>query len=506
MRNSAEIINNPPSVNRGGPTALVIFGATGDLSRKRIFPALYKLYSQNLLPQTFVIVASARSQHTSIPFRSIVFQMIQEKQKLKKDVWQKFAQEIHYFPSDLALDIRLQTIATAIDEFEKKSNTCLNRIFYLAISPQIVQKAIENLGKYNFHLGCTIHKGAKKPRIIIEKPFGQDLKSAQNLAQTLSRFFAEDQIYRIDHYLGKETVQNIFAFRFGNELFEPVWNNQYIDHVQITTAEDISVEKRGEYYDQTGALRDIVQNHLLQLLALTTMEEPEEFTAESIRRKKLQVIRQIKKLTKEEIVTSTVRAQYQDYRQEEKIDPNSVTESYALVRLFIENPRWLRVPFYLRTGKKLMGKVTSIILQFKEKSHELFKTFWQKPLPNHITLQIQPNEGIGIRLVAKKPGLTTKLEPVDMEFCYKTSFDIPQPDAYERLLMDVVIGDQSLFLSQSVIEESWKIIDPIREVWDHDQPKLATYKPGSWGPKEADDLIAKDGRQWLQPLLTICKI
>src|SRR3989344_1394616 len=335
---------------------------------------------------------------------------------------------------------------------------------------------------------------------------GQDLKSAKSLNNQLAQFFSEEQIYRIDHYLGKETIQNIFAFRFANDIFESLWNNKYIDHLQITTAEYVGVEKRGEFYDKTGALRDITQNHLLQLLTLVTMDEPQRFEPKSIEDKKLEVISSIKKLTAHEVATSTVRGQYDGYLREEKINPASQIETYALIKLAISLKRWQGVPFYLRTGKKLTGKVTSIIVQFKPKTHQFFKNFWQKPLPNHITIQIQPNEGIGIRLVSKKPGLTTQLEPVDMEFCYKTSFDVPQPEAYERLLLDVISEDQSLFISQKIIEESWKVIDPIRQVWSSGNPPLSIYKPGSWGPAQADKLIEADGRQWLAPILTICKI
>lgn len=481
----------------------VIFGATGNLAQDRIFPALFKLYKSNLLPSRFKILACARTQHTPKQFRKITEESIGLKDKEKIPA---FFQKIDYLSLDIAENLNLSTLAKKIDSFEKSGgkNSCVARIFYMAISPIILEGAVQNLAKNNLHLGCSKHK--TKPRIITEKPFGYDLASAQNLAKTLTGYFSQNQIFRIDHYLGKETVQNIFAFRFGNDLFEPVWNKDYIDHVQITTAEHIGIEKRGEFYDKTGALRDIVQNHQLQLLALTTMDEPEKFAASEIKKRKLEIFSSIRKISPEEIIKSTVRGQYDGFLQEEKINPQSQTETYALVKLFIENKRWQGIPFYLRTGKKLTGKVTSIIIQFKEKGHKIFENFWEKPLPNHITIQIQPNEGIGIRLVAKKPGLTQQLEPVDMEFCYRTSFDVPQPEAYERLLLDVILGDQSLFISQEEVEASWQVIDPIRQVWNSGKPPLVTYKPGSWGPKEADDLIEKDGRKFLAPLLTICKI
>ena len=483
------------------PTAIVIVGATGNLARKRIFPALFALFKNNLLPSTFRIIATARTPHSDNSFRKKVKDMLGLKDEVK---WQSFAKVISYVPADFGEGINLAEITKKLDSFEKEAQTCILRIYYLSISPQIVKDAVQNLGKNKLHLGCRLHN--TRPRIIVEKPFGKDLKTAQILEKTLSAYFAEEQIYRIDHYLGKETVQNIFVLRFGNDLFEPIWNNRYIDHIQITTAEGIGVEKRGQFYDKTGALRDITQNHLLQLLTLTTMEEPETFDVNGIREKKLEILKNIKIPSVGEIINSTVRGQYKGYTQEENVSAGSKTETYALIKLFVNNTRWQGIPIYLRTGKKLMGKVTSIIIQFKEKSHKLLANFWQKPMPNHITLQIQPNEGIGIRLVAKKPGLTTALEPVDMEFCYKTSFDTPQPEAYERLLLDVILGDQSLFISQQEVEASWKIIDPVEKVWANGRPKLAIYEPGSWGPKEAEDLIKKDGRIWLAPLLTICKI
>ncbi len=486
---------------RNLPTAFVIFGATGDLSRKKLFPALFSLFNAKLLPQKFKIVAAARTPHTSQSFAKL----LEEDLKINdKSAFANFTKLIDYISVDVAENKNISEINPLLDKYENQIKTCVKRIFYMAISPHISQAAFENLGLTNLHLGCQMH--GERARVVIEKPFGHDLASASSLNDQISKYFDEDQIYRIDHYLGKETVQNIFAFRFGNELFEPIWNNHFIDHIQITLAEYGGVGKRGEYYDRAGALRDMIQNHLLQLLAVATMDMPEKFEPQSILAKKASIIRHIKKMTAAEIETSTVRAQYQDYTKEEKIDPKSQTETYALIKLYINTIRWQGVPIYLRTGKRLTGKVSSIIVQFKEKGHKLFEDFWEQPMPNHITIQIQPTEGIGIRLVAKKPGFTTVLEPVDMEFCYKTSFDVPQPDAYERLLIDIILGDQSLFLSQDIIEESWKVIDPIRQAWDSGKPKLSEYKPGSWGPNEADRQIEQDGRKWLAPLLTICKI
>ncbi|MBI3342304.1 glucose-6-phosphate dehydrogenase [Candidatus Curtissbacteria bacterium] len=483
------------------PIAFVIFGATGDLAKKRIFPALFKLYTQNLLPTQIKVICAARTVYTSESFQDYVYENLKIENRAAFD---DFAKTIEYLPIDVAEDKNLKDVTAAISKFEKEVDACPQTIYYMSIAPDIFSSAIENLGAEGLNISCSVHNS--KPRIIIEKPFGSSLESALTLKLLLEKYFDEEQIYRIDHYLGKETVQNIFAFRFGNEIFEPTWSNEYIDHIQIITSESIGVEKRGEFYDRAGALRDITQNHLLQLLSIITMEEPKGFNPKDINERKLAVLKDVKTLSPEEVAQSTVRGQYEGYLQEEKINPKSQTETYALVKLEVDNPRWRGVPIYMRTGKKLMGKVTSIIVQFKDTRHKLFGDLDMKPTPNHIILQIQPNEGIGIRLVAKKPGLETTIEPVDMEFCYKNTFDEPQPEAYERLIMDVVQGDQSLFISQEVIEQCWRIIDPIKDAWSSNKVPLATYKPGTWGPTEADELLKHDKRDWLTPFLTICKI
>lgn len=507
------------------PTIFFIFGATGDLAKKRILPALFKLYKARLLPDQFRIIGTGRTQYNTDEFRSYVESLLEvDRSSLfraseKKSFYSKnqettgvvrgnlfgdFANYLDYLVLDITQNKNLNLIREEIQNFEKASGSCPKVIYYMAISHDIFTSAIENLGLNKLNLSCSTHNST--PRLIIEKPFGSNLESALTLKLLLDKYFHEDQIYRIDHYLGKETVQNILAFRFGNEIFEPTWNKNFIDSIQITTAEYIGVEKRGEFYDKTGALRDITQNHLLQLLSLVTMEEPKHFTASEINERKKVVLKDVKRLSLQDVEKNTVRGQYKGFLEEEKIGPKSQTETYALIKLEVDNPRWRGVPIYLRTGKKLTGKVTSIIIQFKDTRHKLFGELDTKPTPNHITLQIQPNEGIGIRLIAKKPGLTTAIEPVDMEFCYKTSFDTPQPEAYERLIIDVILGDQSLFISQEVVEECWRIIDPIRDAWDKSITKLSVYKPGSWGPKEAEELIQRDGRKWQAPLLTICKI
>ena len=489
---------DPQSV-KASATVFVIFGATGDLSRKKIFPSFFELFKTNLLPEKLKIIAAARSAYTSKQFAESLKENIKADDK---NLWRKFSSLIEYIQCDVESGKNLSLLSQKLETVEKTNKVCTQRVLYMAVSPFIYQKAFENLGKYKFNLGCQKHD--KLSRIVTEKPFGFDYQSAHNLNEILNKYFEESQIFRIDHFLGKETVQNIFAFRFGNEIFEPVWNRDFVDNVQITLAERIGIEKRGEFYDKMGALRDVVQNHLLQLLTIVTMNEPSTFSRDSIRRQKIEVLKAIRPFSKDDIIKNTIRGQYVGYSQEASVAKNSQTETFALVKFFIDNERWQEVPFYLKTGKKLTGAVTSIIFQFKEQGHELFKNFWQKPIPNHITLQIQPDEGIGISLVAKKPGLTTVLEPVDMEFCYKKSFDVPQPNAYERLLMDIIIGDQTLFLGR--VGNSWKIIDPIEKMWQKGQPKLEIYKPGSWGPNSADKLIAADGRKWLAPILTICKI
>lgn len=481
------------------PTAFVVFGATGDLARKKIFPSFFELYIKDFLPEKFKIIAAARTPHSNESFLKILKENI--KVKNSKD-FEAFSKKIEYFACDVEQNLNLDQLRARLAQIEKEFGACTARVYYMAVTPAIYEKAFENLGKNKLNLGCQVHD--MRARIVVEKPFGSDYDSAQRLNQKLNEYFYEAQIFRIDHFLGKETVQNIFAFRFANEIFEPVWNRDYVDHVQITLSEYVGIDKRGALYEQIGALRDVVQNHMLQILSLVTMDAPESFDRESIRDKKLGILKNLKKLTPQEVATSTVRGQFEGYRQDDNVDANSQIETFAMVKFFIDSQRWQNVPFYFRTGKKLMGKVTSIILSFKEKGHKLFKEFENTPVPNHVTIQLDPTEGIGIRLVAKKPGVTNILEPVDMEFCYKTSFETGQPAAYERLLLDIILGDQTLFLGP--VGPSWQFIDPIREVWDSGKPKLTTYKPGSWGPQEAEDLMEKDGRTWLAPYLTICKI
>ena len=342
------------------PTVFVIFGATGDLARKKIFPSFFELFKNGLLPEKFKIIAAARSPFTTDQFLQILAQTVDA----KSDTWDKFTKIIEYFQCDVERDVNLNKLEDELKKVEKEFGQCAQRVFYMAISPYIYEAAFDLLGKHNLHLSCAEHN--TKTRIVVEKPFGHDYESSQILNKKLSTYFEENQIFRIDHVLGKETVQNIFAFRFANEIFEPIWNNKYIDNIQITYAEYVGVDRRGEYYDRAGALRDIIQNHLLQLLCIATMEEPDKFEQLAIRTKKLEVLKSIKKITPQEVANTTIRGQYEGYLSEEKVDPKSTTETYAMVKLEIENKRWQGVPIYLRTGKRLTGKVTSIIFSFKE--------------------------------------------------------------------------------------------------------------------------------------------
>jgi len=481
------------------PTIFVIFGATGDLATKKLFPALLELHNANYLPEQFKIIAASRSSQSSKEFRNQLKDSLNPKDNKS---WDTFASNIDFIQADVAENNNLGNITSHIKNTEKEIQECAKVIIYLAIAPSIYKQAFENLGKIKLNFGCATH--SNKSRIVIEKPFGHDYASAHSLHETLTNNFDNDQIYRIDHFLGKETVQNILALRFGNEIFEPLLNNHYVDNIQITFTENIGIEKRGGFYEETGALRDVVQNHLFQLLALATMEAPKTLTHNDFRDRRLEITENIKKMSPNEVKKNTIRAQYEGYRKEKNVNPDSQTETYALVKLFIENNRWKNVPIYIRTGKMLTANVASIIYSIKEKGHAMFENFWDKPLPNHITIQIKPTEGIGIRLVAKKPGFAQELEPVDMEFCYRNSFANHNPDAYERLLMDVILGDQTLFLGK--VGPSWKVIDPIRKVWNSGKPALATYKQRSWGPTEADEFMKKEGREWLAPYLTICKI
>ncbi len=498
------------------PSVMVIFGGTGNLTNAKLIPALYHLESANLLPANFNIIGVSRGKLTGEKYRANLFESLKKYSRtlVDKANWKKFSQKISYFRAEFTDKDALKYLSKELDDIETEWKICFSRILYLAVAPSFFSVIFDQIKKFSLNLGCAKH--GKPARIIIEKPFGRDLNSAQELNAKLSEIFEEEQIYRIDHYLGKETVQNILVFRFGNEIFEPILNNEFVDHIQITAAETVGVEGRGEFYEESGALRDVVQNHLLQVLAVVTMNEPKKFNADSIREEKYQILKSLRFIEPNDVKKLIVRGQYGPgeingekalgYRQEDEVNLNSRTETFVALKTFIDNDCWKGVPIYLKTGKRLSKKVTSVTIQFKETGHRLFEKLSKKPEANLLTFQLQPDEGVAVRLVAKKPGLQTELQGVDMEFCYSSAFREAQPEAYERLLLDVTAGDQTLFPHINEVEESWRFIDKILEGWEKfPTPKFPNYESGSWGPKEADELIEKDGRSWLAHQLSVCQ-
>ena len=489
------------------PCALVIFGATGDLTYRKLVPALYNLAHEGQLPQSFAVVGFARRPKTHEQFRAELRAAAAQHsrfQPINPAVWDAFAEGIFYHQSEFADTKGYQTLDQFLKKLDKERGTAGNRLFYLATAPTEFEGVIEQLGTNKL-----VHKQNPSQRIVVEKPFGSSLLTAQKLNRVLERVFDERQVFRIDHYLGKETVQNILALRFANEIFEPLWNQKYVDHVQITVAESLGVEGRGGYYDHAGALRDMVQNHLMQLLALTAMEPPTGLGAEDIRDEKVKVLRAIRAITPDRVQQFTVRGQYDHgsiagkqvaaYREEPNVAADSRTETFVALKLFIDNWRWAGVPIYLRHGKRLPKGVAEIAVQFKAPPAVLFAAECAASLqPNVLVLRIQPDEGIAIRMNAKVPGTTMNIQPVKMDFRYGGSFGARSPDAYERLLHDVIIGDSTLFTRRDEVERSWQIIDAIIEGWK-DAPPPVAYASGIWGPAEADKFIEKDGRQWRRP-------
>lgn len=499
------------------PSILTIFGATGNLSHTKLIPALYELEKGGYLPDNFKILGVGRKKLNPAQYVESILPSAQKNVRggLDGDSWETFSKKISFYCVDFNNQKDFAGLKRKLDGLEKEVGVCLTRIFYLATAPSFFPVIFEAAEKHKLNLGCEVHK--KPARIVIEKPFGRDLPNAKKLNRKLGEVFAEDQIYRIDHFLAKETVQNILAFRFANEIFEPILNNKYVDHIQIVQTEDVGIETRGGYYEEAGALRDMVQNHLLQVLAVTCMEEPKKFDAPNIRAEKVKLLRQVRTIKPNEVEKFVIRGQYDSgkvggkkavaYRNEEKVDPASSTETFVAAKLSISNDYWKGVPIYLKHGKGLEKKLTSINIQFKETGHALFSHLPKKPAANVLTFQIQPDEGIGIRLVAKKPGLKIEVADVDMEFCYASAFREPLPDAYERLLLDVMIGDQTLFPHVDEVIRSWEIVDNILKGWGKlPKPKFPNYAAGSWGPKEADRLIKKDGRNWLAHQLSVCQI
>ena len=491
------------------PCALVIFGATGDLTHRKLVPALYNLAHEGSLPSSFAVVGFARRPKTNDEFRAELKQGVEQFSRfspVNPAVWDAFAQSIFYHRAEFGDGKGYDALRTLLEKLDRERGTGGNRLFYLATAPTDFASVIQQLGSH----GLVQSPGGAVHRIVVEKPFGRSLATADDLNRVLEDVFDERQIFRIDHYLGKETVQNILALRFANEVFDPLWNQKYVDHVQITVAESLGVEGRGAYYDNSGALRDMVQNHMMQLLSLVAMEPPVGLDADDIRDEKVKVLRALRPITSAEVGEFTVRGQYAggsiagktvvDYRTEPNVRPDSRTETFIALKLFIDNWRWAGVPFYLRHGKRLPKQVAEIAIQFKAPPAVLFAAEQCLPLqPNVLVLRIQPDEGIAIRMNAKVPGTALNLQPVKMDFRYGGSFGARSPDAYERLLHDVIVGDPTLFTRRDEVECSWTIMDAILEGWSRPGATLSTYEAGTWGPPEADAFIARDGREWRRP-------
>ena len=492
------------TVRTAPPGILVVMGASGDLTSRKLLPALERLSRRRLLPQAFAVIGVARTEMDDEGFRQLMTRAVPD----AGPAWSDIVKHSRYVAGDYAEPGTFSRLRSTLEDLETEIGSPGSRTFYLATVPAVFEEIAARLGEADLNKPPNEHTAA---RLVIEKPFGRDLESARHLDAALHRVFDESQIYRIDHYLGKETVQNVLALRFANAIFEPLWTRNYIDHVQITVAESLGVEKRGGFYETAGALRDIVQNHVMQVLALTLMEPPARIDADGIRDEKVKALRAVVIPTPDQVLTDVVRAQYDSgwsegvavpaYRQEPNVDPHSQTETYVAMKLYVDNWRWAGVPFYIRTGKRLPKRVTEVALQFQRVPHLAFSADQSRGLqPNALVLRIQPDEGVALRFAAKVPGQTFRVRDVLMDMSYGTSFIEEAPDAYERLLLDAMVGDPTLFIRSDEVDQAWQIVQPILDTWHGDRPvPLAGYAAGTWGPKQADQLIERDGRQWRTP-------
>ena len=494
------------AVKNTEPTIIVIFGGSGDLTWRKLMPALYNLYLDKWIPEKFLILGLGRQEMSDMQFRKRLHEGVSKfsrSGKPDKKTWDKFSKNIRYRGADFNTAGIYSTVKKDIAVLEKEWKTTPNRLFYMASPPQMIEIIAAKIG------AAGLAQDKLKSRLIIEKPFGRDLETARNLNKKLSAIFDECQVYRIDHYLGKETVQNIMAFRFANALFEPIWNRNYIDHVQVTVSEQLGVEDRGGYYETAGALRDMIQNHLLQLACLIAMEPPVSFNADEVRNRKVDVLRAIRKISHTDVHNFAVRGQYdagwiegkkvKAYRDENGVDPKSNTETFAAIKFFIDNWRWQDVPFYLRTGKRMNETISVITIQFKPVPHQAFPAEsaenWQ---PNKLILNIQPDMGIRLRFQAKQPGLNMQLTPVDMLFDYRNSYTAGTPEAYETLLLDVMEGDATLFMRADQVEAAWEILMPVIDTWNaNPSVNFPNYAAGMQGPEDSEALIARDGKSWI---------
>ena len=489
------------------PNIVVLFGATGDLAHRKVVPALYHLWAGDLLPERFALVCFGRRELSDDAMRQALRASLDQHARVKpidETRWKSFAACISYVRGAFDDPASYAALATRLDAIDRSAGTSGNRLFYLATPASSFPEIVRGLGAAGLDHETT-ESGWR--RIVIEKPFGRDADSAIKLNREVGKVFRESQVYRIDHYLGKETVRNILIFRFGNLIFEPIWHRRYIDHVQITVAEAIGVEGRGAFYEETGALRDILQNHLLQLLTLVAMEPPATLDAEALRDEKVKVLRAVRLIAPELVEGQVVRGQYgpgwvgatevPGYRSEPEVDAASETETFVAARFEIDDWRWAGVPFYLRAGKRLPKRATEIAIQFKDVPQRLFSPVGDDPEANLLVIRIQPDEGILLRFAAKVPGLGIDVRPVNMDFAYGSAFTVESPDAYETLILDALLGDASLFTRADEVEAAWRIVDPIMESWlSGAEPTLPNYAAGTWGPEAADQLLTREGRRW----------
>ena len=479
------------------PCALTIFGASGDLTQRKLFPALYSLALRNLLPEQFAVVGVARTPMSTDEFREQMEEAVKEhcRDEFRPDVWAELAEGTRYVGADLVDAQEDREVVACLNELDETRGTAGNRVYYLAVPPSAIEPIVVQIGPRRATGGWT--------RLIVEKPFGHDLESARRLNEIVRAYFDESEIFRIDHYLGKETVQNMLVLRFANGIFEPIWNRQFVDHVQITVAESLGIEGRASFYEASGAIRDIVQNHLLQLVALTAMEPPIDFSAESVRNEKVKVLRATHTPGPKHVVRGQYGPGYVDgeevpgYREEEGVDPDSATETYVAAKLYVDNWRWADTPFYLRTGKRLPRRETTIAIQFKRAPHPPFEVDAEEGLrPNVLLVHIQPDEGVSLAIGAKVPGQGLTIRTVHMDFLYGGSFRVGLPEAYERLILDCLLGDATLFTRADEVEEQWALVDAMVAPWKRDRPHFPNYAAGTWGPPAADELLHRDGRSW----------
>ena len=472
---------------RPEPCVLTIFGASGDLTRRKIFPALYSLAARELLPERFAVLGVARSEMSTDDFVSAIEAAVREfgRDEFRQDVWDELARRTRYIATEFADEEGAERVRRCVTELDEEFGTKGNRVYYLAVPPSAMPTVIEQLGRRRTTTGWT--------RLIIEKPFGHNRESARKLNELIALYFTEEEVFRIDHYLGKDTVQNLLALRFANGIFEPVWNRQFIDHVQITVAESIGIENRAAFYEQAGAIRDVFQNHLLQLVALTAMEPPIDFTAEAVRNEKLKVLKALATPDPREVVRGQYGPGYIEgepvpgYREEPGCAPDSLTETFVAARLEVENWRWADTPFFVRTGKRLPRRETTIAIQFKQVPHPLFEDA-RELRPNLLVVHIQPNEGVSLAIGAKVPGEGMRVRTVHMDFLYGGAFRTELPEAYERLILDAMLGDATLFTRADEIEEQWSLVDAIVAAWERERPSFPNYAAGTWGPQAAQEL------------------